>query len=116
MGKFDNKRPFQEGVFSKKVNGGRKRTYFIDVKKTRTDDLYLILSENSNKPDGTFEKHRIFLYKEDLNRFLSALTEAADKVKELLPDYDFDQFDGRFDTLDTGYKKDSFGKDDDVAW
>jgi hypothetical protein len=116
MKQFDNKRPLQEAVFSKKVRGGRKRTYFIDIRKTRQDDMYLILSENSHKPDGSVEKHKIFLYKEDLNRFLSAINEVGDKLKELLPDYDFDQFDGRFEASEDGSKKEDVTKDEDVGW
>ncbi len=118
MNTFDNRKPNQETVFSKKINAGRKRTYFIDIKKTRADDLYLVLAENSNKPDGTMEKHKIFLYKEDLNRFLSAINEAGDKLKELIPDYNFNQFEGRFDSTndEPNFKNESFTKDEDVSW
>ncbi len=116
MKKFDNNRPLQESVFSKKVSGGRKRTYFLDIKKTRQDDLYLVMSENSYMPDGTMEKHKIFLYKEDLNRFLDAINEAGSKLKELLPEYDFDQFSGKFEAGETELKKDNVAKDEDVSW
>jgi hypothetical protein len=111
------KKPYQhhlDSVFSRKISGGKRRNYFIDVKKTKTDDLYLVLSEHGNKAEGIIEKHRIFLYKEDLNRFLNAVTEAADKIKEMMPDYDFDQFDGRFDTISTDFKPKS--GEEDVVW
>ncbi len=82
-------------VYSKKVKAG-KRTYFFDVKATRAKDYYLTITESKKKfkEDGFFyEKHKIFLYKEDLNKFTEVLGEVADHIKkELLPDYDFDQF------------------------
>ena len=82
-------------VYSKKVKAG-KRTYFFDVKATRAGDYYITITESRRqvKEDGHFyEKHKIFLYKEDLNKFVNALNGTADHVrKELLPDYDFDQF------------------------
>ena len=82
-------------VYSKRVKAG-KRTYFFDVKATRANDYYLTITESRKKfkEDGHFyEKHKIFLYKEDLNRFVGALNETADHIKkELIPDYDFDQF------------------------
>ncbi len=82
-------------VYSKRVKAG-KRTYFFDVKATRANDYYLTITESRKKfkEDGHFyEKHKIFLYKEDLNKFIGALNETVAHVKkELLPDYDFDQF------------------------
>ncbi len=117
MSNFDNSKPHYESVFSKKISGGRKRTYFIDVKKTKTEDLYIVLSENSNKPDGSVERHRIFLYKEDLNRFLNALNESSAVVKQSMPDYDFDQYDGRFDTIDPNYVKPKPSTEEDApSW
>ena len=82
-------------VYSKKVKAG-KRTYFFDVKSTRAGDYYITITESRRKAkeEGNFyEKHKIFLYKEDLNKFVNALNGTADHMrKELLPDYDFDQF------------------------
>ena len=82
-------------IFSKRVRAG-KRTYFFDVKATRSNDYYLTITESKRKykDDGfTYEKHKIFLYKEDFNKFLDALTQTVDHVKtELMPDFDFDQF------------------------
>lgn len=87
-------------IYSKRVKAG-KRTYFFDVKATRANDYYLTITESRKKPreDGFFyEKHKIFLYKEDLNKFLEAFKDTAEHIKkELLPDYDFDQFDNRED-------------------
>ena len=85
-------------IYSKRVKAG-KRTYFFDIKATRANDYYLTITESRKKPreDGFFyEKHKIFLYKEDLNKFLEAFKDTAEHIKkELLPDYDFDQFDNR---------------------
>ncbi|MCB0504980.1 MAG: DUF3276 family protein [Cyclobacteriaceae bacterium] len=82
-------------IFSERVRAG-KRTYFFDVKATRSNDYYLTITESKRryKDDGyTYEKHKIFLYKEDFNKFLAALNQTVNHVKEeLLPDVDFDQF------------------------
>ena len=83
-----------ESVFSKKVKAGKRRTYFFDVRQTKGEDYYLTLTESTRKfnSDG-YERHKIFLYKEDFNRFLDGLTEAIDHVKtELMPDYDYDEY------------------------
>ena len=73
-------------IFSKVVRAG-KRTYFFDVKSTRGGDLYLTITESKRKynEDGTFyyEKHKLFLYKEDFDKFSDGLTEAIDKIKSL---------------------------------
>lgn len=82
-------------IYSKKVKAG-KRTYFFDVKTTRANDYYLTITESKkqyNDEGSRYEKHKIFLYKEDLNKFLEALHSTAEHIKsELLPDYDFDKF------------------------
>ncbi len=81
-------------VYSRKVKAG-KRTYFFDVKATRANDYYLTITESKkqNGDEGKYEKHKIFLYKEDLNKFLEALHNTTEHIKkELLPDYDFDKF------------------------
>ena len=80
-------------VFSKRVRAGR-RTYYFDIKSTKTNDYYVTITERKQKDEATSEKYKIFLYKEDLNKFLKALTETVDYIKEdLLPDYDFSLFD-----------------------
>src|SRR5690554_6785725 len=94
MGDFDKRD--REEVFSEKVKAG-KRTYFFDVKATRSNDYYLTITESKKrfKDDGfTYEKHKIFLYKEDFNKFIEALNNTVNHVKqELMPDVDFSQFD-----------------------
>jgi hypothetical protein len=88
----------REEIYSEKVKAG-KRTYFFDVKSTRSNDYYLTITESKkrfNKDDEgfTYEKHKIFVYKEDFNKFLEALNNTVTHIKtELLPDVDFDSFD-----------------------
>ena len=85
-----------EKIYSKRVRAG-KRTYFFDVKATRGNDFYLTLTESRRLPQGdgfTYEKQKMFLYKEDFAKFIEALQETIDYVKtELMPDTDFSQFD-----------------------
>jgi len=85
----------KEEIFSRKVRAG-KRTYFFDVKATRSNDYYLTITESKRKykEDGfTYEKHKIFLYKEDFDKFGAALIETIGHVKtELMPELDFSQF------------------------
>jgi|SRR5215469_13420535 len=83
-----------ESVYSKRIRAGKRRTYFFDVRATRSNDYYLTITESRKKfnEDG-YDRHKIFLYKEDFNKFLKALTEAIDYVKtELMPDFDFDAY------------------------
>lgn len=92
----ENKDRAKEEIYSKRVRAG-KRTYFFDVKATRSNDYYLTITESKKrfKEDGfVYEKHKIFLYKEDFAKFLEALHETIDHVKgDLMPDFDFSQFD-----------------------
>lgn len=82
-----------EVTFSKKVRAG-KRTYFFDVKPTRANDFFICISESKKTFDGNYQKNKIFLYKEDFNKFLDALGETVTHVKkELMPDYNFEEFD-----------------------
>ena len=92
----ENQRKF-ESVFSKKVRAGKRRTYFFDVRRTKGDDYYLTLTESTKRFNGDgYERHKIFLYKEDFNRFQGGLNEAIDYVKnDLMPDYDYEEFDRR---------------------
>jgi len=82
-------------IYSQRVRAG-KRTYFFDIKSTRSNDYYLTITESRRryKDDGYFyEKHKVFLYKEDFNKFLNALQETIGHVKEeLMPEYDFNQY------------------------
>ncbi len=79
MGDFDNRE--REEVFSKKVRAG-KRTYFFDVKATRSNDYYITVTESKKRlEDGVFVKHKIFLYKEDFEKFAEGLKDTIDYIK-----------------------------------
>jgi len=91
----ENQQRKNDSVFSKKIRAGRRRTYFFDIKATKANDYYLTITESKKKQnmDG-YERHKIFLYKEDFNKFLEAVNETINHVKtELMPEYDFDEFD-----------------------
>ena len=112
----ENKDNVKVEIYSQRVRAG-KRTYFFDVKSTRSNDYYLTITESKRryKDDGYYyEKHKIFLYKEDFNKFIEALNVTIDHVKtELLPDVDFTQFDKKNEE-----KKETEGSDlgTDFKW
>ena len=70
-------------IFSKRVRAG-KRTYFFDVRATKADDYYLTVTESKKftHDDGSFhyQKHKIYLYKEDFENFKEALEEATEFI------------------------------------
>src|ERR1700752_1384582 len=79
MGDFDNRE--REEVYSKKVRAG-KRTYFFDVKATRSNDYYITITESKKRlEDGVFIKHKIFLYKEDFEKFAEGLKDTVEYIK-----------------------------------
>jgi Protein of unknown function (DUF3276) len=83
-----------ESVYSQRIRAGKRRTYFFDIRETRGNDYYLTITESRKRfnEDG-YDRHKIFLYKEDFNKFLKGMTEAIDFVKtDLMPDFDFDAF------------------------
>ncbi len=79
----------REEVFSKAVRAG-KRTYFFDVKTTRGNDYYLTITESKKRFDENgdfhFDKHKIFLYKEDFEKFADGFEESISYIKEALKD------------------------------
>ncbi len=83
-----------ESVYSNRVRAGRRRTYFFDVKQTKGADYYITLTESTKRFDGEgYERHKIFLYKEDFNRFLEGLQQTIDHVKTtLMPEYDYEEY------------------------
>lgn len=83
--RFEEKKE-PEIVYSKSVKAG-KRLYYLDVKKARNEDLYLCITESKKFSNGeaaapTFEKHKVFLYKEDFTHFVEALNDVIGYVKE----------------------------------
>ncbi len=112
-------------MYSKKVRAGKRRTYFFDVRRTKGDDFYLTLTESTKKFNGDgYERHKIFLYKEDFNRFLGNLEEVINYIKtELMPNYDYDEFNRRDDDYDDDDDMDEYEgsrrqrrNDEDMSW
>ena len=91
---YENNEQKIESVYSKRIRAGKRRTYFFDVRATRGNDYYLTITESRKRfNDDGYDRHKLFLYKEDFNKFLKALTEAVDYVKtDLMPDFDFDAY------------------------
>lgn len=114
----DNNEKGRDEIYSERVKAG-KRTYFFDVKATRSNDYYLTITESKRKPkdDGFFyEKHKIFLYKEDFNKFVNALNSTVNHVKdELMPEVDFTQFDRDNDEHEVA-NADVSDSDSDLKW
>ena len=84
-GLMENDSKFREEIYSKAVRAG-KRTYFFDVKSTRRDEFYLTITESKKRfeQDGNFhfEKHKIFLYKEDFEKFVDGLQEVISYIDQ----------------------------------
>ncbi|MDA0714900.1 MAG: DUF3276 family protein [Bacteroidetes bacterium] len=76
----------RDEIFSKVIRAG-KRTYFFDVKSTRGNDLYLTITESKKRfhddGDSFYEKHKIFLYKEDFEKFGEGFSEALNEIERL---------------------------------
>lgn len=83
-----------DSVYTKKIKAGKRRTYFFDVRETKGNDYYLTITESRKRTTGEgYDRHKIFLYKEDFNKFQKGLDEAIGYVKtDLMPDFDFDAF------------------------
>jgi hypothetical protein len=89
MADFTNNNDQQAEIFSKAVRAG-KRTYFFDVRSTRSNDYYLTITEskkrmNEGSEKPFYEKHKLFLYKEDFEKFVEGLNEAIDHIKANQP-------------------------------
>ena len=84
-GMMETDSKFREEIYSKAVRAG-KRTYFFDVKSTRRDEFYLTITESKKRfeQDGNFhfEKHKIFLYKEDFEKFVDGLQEVISYIDQ----------------------------------
>jgi hypothetical protein len=90
MEELDNKKvTHNDEIFSKLVRAG-KRTYFFDVKATKRNDYYLTITESKKRYDQDgkfhFEKHKLFLYKEDFEKFADGLSEVFDYIKNNQPE------------------------------
>jgi len=117
-----------DSVYTSKFKAGKRRTYFFDVKKTKGDDFYITLTEHTIKTNSDHvERHKIYIYKEDFNRFLSQLQETINHVKnELAPDFDYDEFQKKqeewdannpYDETKAALKRSNAAKpNDDMDW
>lgn len=84
--KFEGDKRDQEIVYSKAIKAG-KRIYYLDVKRNRKDDLFLAITESKKKVNGddaqvSFEKHKIFLYKEDFEKFKEGFEEVIGFINQ----------------------------------
>lgn len=102
---YENNDKKVESIYSKRIRAGKRRTYFFDVRATRGNDYYLTITESRKRfDDNGYDRHKVFLYKEDFNKFIKALGEAVDYVKtELMPDFDFDAFNHDENPDDAGH-------------
>lgn len=104
-----------DSVFSKKLKAGKRRTYFFDVRKTKGEDFYISITESAKKmnEDG-YERHKIFVYKEDFNRFVEYLTDVVNEVKsKYLPDFDYEAYSKRDEEWENAKKAEG---QEDINW
>jgi len=85
--KFEIEKKDNEIIYSKAIKAG-KRIYYLDVKRSRNEDLFLAITESKKKVVGfeedaqvTYEKHKIFLYKEDFDKFIEGLEDVVGFIK-----------------------------------
>jgi len=82
---------YKDEIFSKRVRAG-KRTYFFDVKSTKSEkDFYITITESKRVGTEEYEKHKIFLYKEDFDKFTEALNETVAQIQNLLSKIEVNQ-------------------------
>ncbi len=88
MSSYEN----QDELYSRPVRAG-KRTYFFDVKATRGKDLYMTITESKRRFDDagnvSYSKHKLFLYREDFDKFEEGFLDAVDKIQELMETGEF---------------------------
>ncbi len=91
---YENNDRKQESVYGSRVKAGKRRTYFFDVRVTRANDYFLTITESRKRfDDDGYDRSKLFLYKEDFNKFIKGLVEAVDFVKtDLMPNFDFDAY------------------------
>ncbi len=101
---YENNEKKNDSVYSKRIKAGKRRTYFFDVRATRGNDYFLTITESRKRfDDNGYDRHKVFLYKEDFNKFIKALGEAIDYVKtDLMPDFDFDAFNHEYPENENG--------------
>lgn len=107
-----------DNIYSKKLKAGKRRTYFFDIRRTKSNDYFISLTESTKKFNGDgYERHKIFIYKEDFNRFLENLEEVIQQIKtKYLPDYDYDAFAKREEEWQNSRSTDQGGDDHEPNW
>lgn len=106
--KDDLEGKYKHEVYTKAVRAG-KRTYFFDVKSTRRDEYYLTITESKKHYDNTgqfhFEKHKIFLYQEDFEKFADGLNEVMEFIgsRQGLSDYDQPEYQEEIGDVNENY-------------
>jgi hypothetical protein len=105
---------YRDDVFSREVRAG-KRKYFFDVKTTRGNDLFMTITESkrsgfSDSGQASYEKHKIFLYKEDFDKFIEGLEDTINHIRQLQDTGDF-----RESEFETTENKHSESTSEDVA-
>ena len=115
--KYENNDKKMESIYSKRIRAGKRRTYFFDVRATRGNDYYLTITESRKRfDDNGYDRHKIFLYKEDFNKFIKALGESIDYVKtDLMPDFDFDAFNHDENPDENGYHNESSTSEENTS-
>jgi hypothetical protein len=96
---YDNNEKKFEPVYEKKVRAGKKRTYFFDIKEARNNGFSLVITESRKRfDDRGFDRTSIYIFQEDINKFTKGFLDAVTFIKtELLPDYNFEQYDNEFE-------------------
>jgi len=92
---YEMKNDRNDEVYSKAIKAG-KRTYFFDVKSTRGNDLFITVTESKKSTENgteSFQKHKIFLYKEDFEKFQEGLEDVINKVAELKKSGEYSEID-----------------------
>ena len=112
MSEFEKNEGYErEEIFSKAVRAG-KRTYFFDVKATRKDDYYLTITERKRRydQDGSFqvEKHKIFLYKEDFEKFSTGLNEVVEFIQKAKGEHEIVAAENSNDSNDSNFNEVKF--------
>ena len=83
---YENNDKKVDSVYSKRIKAGKRRTYFFDVRETRGNDYYLTITESRKKFDSDgYDRHKIFLYKEDFEKFMTGLTQAIAFINKKQP-------------------------------
>ena len=96
---YENNDKKMKPAYSQKVRAGKKRTYFFDIRETRNNTYSLIITESRKRfDDRGFDRSSIYVYQEDINKFVKGMEEAVLYIKtELLPNYDFDEYSNDYD-------------------